>query len=124
MSPTAKKPFIRTKRIEGEPGVLAKIAEMPGPFAAMGKRVHAVIMAAAPHLVPNLHYGMPWYSRDGKRVCFFRVDRYMTFGLTEDATLQREPGAAHQLMTSAWFFRDLDAATEVKIAELVRAAAS
>ena len=52
-----------------------------------------------------------------------KVDKYMTFGLTEKATLTREEGAPHQLLESAWYFTALDDATEAKLAEIVRKAA-
>jgi hypothetical protein len=47
---------------DGEASVLAKIAALPEPDRAMGKRVHAIIGAAAPQLVPRLWYGMPAYA--------------------------------------------------------------
>jgi len=121
--PTAKPSFKRTPKVPGEAGVLQKIAEMPAPYAEMGQRLHALILRAAPALEPTLYYGMPWYAKDGKRVCFFRADKLMTFGLTEDANLVREPGAAHQLLGSAWYLAALDDATEEKIAAIVRTAA-
>jgi hypothetical protein len=112
------------KRAEGEAAVRAKIAEMPAPYRAMGERLHEIITETAPELVPRTWYGMPAYARDGKVVCFFRVDKFMTFGLSEDATLAREEGAAHQLMPSAWFLSGLDDATEAEVAAIVHQAAS
>src|SRR5579875_1212830 len=56
---------------DGEREVLAKIAEMPEPDRAMAERIHAIVMAAAPDLVPRTWYGMPAYARDGNVVCFF-----------------------------------------------------
>ncbi len=56
----------RDARAEGERDVLAKIAEMQEPDRAMAKRVHALVTAAAPSLVPRTFYGMPAYARDGK----------------------------------------------------------
>jgi hypothetical protein len=57
-------------------------------------------------------------------LCFFRVDddRYVTFGLSEHAHHEPEDGADHQLMGSAWFLTTLDAATEARIAAIVRRA--
>ncbi len=81
-------------RPNGEAAVLEKIAAMPAPFAAMGGGLHALILRSAPALQPNLWYGMPAYTKDGKTVCFFRADKkYMTFGLTQDANLTVEEGA-------------------------------
>src|SRR5271163_800586 len=77
--------------------VLEKIAAMPKPFSAMGKRVHAIILRSAPELQPRLWYGMPAYAKEGKTVCFFRADKnYMTFGFTQEAGLAPEKGAPHQ----------------------------
>ena len=108
---------------DGDAAVLAAIATMPAPFRAMGKRLHALIRTSAPTLEPTTYYGMPWYAKDGTRVCFFRADKYLTFGLTEEAILAREPGAPHQLIASAWYLAALDDATEAAIAAIVRAAA-
>ncbi len=75
-----------------------------------------------PDLKPRPWYGMPGYAKDGPVLVFFRVDDYMTFGLTEKANLTIEEGAKDQLMPSAWFLTDLDDATEAKIADIVRVA--
>ena len=114
----------RAGKADGEAAVLAKIAAMPAPYRAMGERLHALILRSAPALAPTLYYGMPWYAKDGKRVCFFRADKYMTFGLIEDANLTREEGAPHQLLASAWYFAALDDPTEAKLSAIVRTAAT
>src|SRR5262245_7801766 len=62
----------RADKAEGESAVLAKIAEMPDPDRAIGKRLHAIIKASAPALSPRLWYGMPAYAKDGNVVCFFQ----------------------------------------------------
>ena len=57
----------------GEKEVLAKIAEMSGSDRAMAKRIHEIVKASAPDLVPRTWYGMPAYAnKDGKVVCFFQ----------------------------------------------------
>jgi len=112
------------EKADGEAAALAKIAQMPAPYRAMGERLHEIIMKSAPELTPRTWYGMPAYAKDGKVVCFFRVDKYMTFGLTEDANLTREEGAPHQLMASAWYLTALDDATEAKLSAIVRQAAN
>jgi len=111
-------------KADGEAAVLAKIAQMPAPYRAMGERLHEIITTSAPELTPRAWYGMPAYAKDGKVVCHFRADKYMTFGLTEDANLAREEGAPHQLMPAAWYFSGLDDATEAKLSAIVREAAS
>ena len=120
----AARPRPRADKADGEAAVLAKIAAMPPPYRAMGERLHALILRSAPALQPTLYYGMPWYAKDGKRLCFFRADKYMTFGLTEEANLTREEGAPHQLLDCAWYFAALDDATDAKLSAIVRKAAS
>src|SRR5215813_367910 len=60
---------------DGESVVLAKIDEMAESDRAMGRRVHALIMAAAPGLSPRLWYGMPAYAKDDKVICHFQDAR-------------------------------------------------
>ena len=60
-------------RADGEKTLLAKIAAMPEPDRSMAKRVHTIVMASAPSLMPKTWYGMPAYAnKDGKVVCFFQ----------------------------------------------------
>ncbi|MGH2740601.1 MAG: iron chaperone, partial [Actinomycetota bacterium] len=85
-------PGPRADKADGERAVLAKIAEMPQPDRAMGKRLHAIIKASAPALSPRLWYGMPAYAKDGKVVCFFQSakkfnTRYASFGFSDEANL-------------------------------------
>ena len=77
---------------EGEDAVLAKIAKMPEPDRSLARRVHTLVMAAAPTLAPRLWYGMPAYSKDGKVLCFFQdankfKARYATLGFSDKAAL-------------------------------------
>ena len=111
-------------KADGEAAVLAKIAAMPEHYRAMGERLHSLILRSAPALQPTLWYGMPAYSKDGQVICFFRVDKYMTFGLSDKANHALDEGAPHQLRESAWFFTALDDATEAKLSVIVRKAAS
>jgi hypothetical protein len=112
------------KNVSGEAAVLEKIAAMPESYRAMGERLHALILRSAPQLQPKLWYGMPAYSKGGKVICFFRVDKFMTFGLSEDANHALEEGAPHQLREAGWFLTALDGATEARIAAIVRKAVS
>ena len=114
----------RADKADGESAVLAKIAEMPEPDRAMGKRLHAVIKASAPALSPKLWYGMPAYAKDGKVVCFFQSGqkfktRYATFGFSDAANL--DEGA---LWPVAFALKELTATEEAKIAALVKKAVS
>ena len=110
-------------KVDGEAAVLAKIAAMPAPYRGMGARLHALIKRSAPVLQPTLWYGMPAYSKDGQVICFFRADKYMTFGLSDKANHALAEGAPHQLRESAWFFTALDDATEARLSAIVSKAA-
>jgi uncharacterized protein YdhG (YjbR/CyaY superfamily) len=107
-------------RAAGEKDVLAKIAEMPTSDRAMAKRIHAIVKAGAPDLVPRTWYGMPAYTKDGKVVCFFQAAdkfkaRYATLGFNDTATL--DEGA---MWPTAFALKKLTAAEEKKIAALVK----
>jgi len=104
--------------------VRGTIAAMPAPYRAMGERLHALILRSAPALQSTVWYGMPAYAKDGKVICFFRADKYMTFGLSDKANHALEENAPHQLRESSWFFTTLDDATEAKLCAIVRRAAS
>ena len=109
---------------EGESAVLAKIAEMTEPDRALGERLHAIIKASAPALLPKLWYGMPAYTKDGKIVCFFQCaakfnTRYATLGFNEAANLDEG-----HMWPTAFALMELTAADEAKIAALVKKAVS
>ncbi len=113
------------KKADGEGAVLANIAAMPEPYRTMGERLHAIVRAVAPALAPKVWYGMPAYARDGKVVCFFRgvifgkIERYMTFGFTEEANL--DDG---HLWPTAFALKELTAVEEARIGAIVKKAAS
>ena len=114
----------RADKADGESELLAKIAEMPEPDRAMGKRLHAIIKASAPALSPRLWYGMPAYAKDGKVVCFFQSaqkfkTRYATFGFSDTANL--DEGA---MWPVAFALKELTATEEARISALVKKAVS
>ncbi|MGW7819443.1 iron chaperone [Streptomyces puniciscabiei] len=107
---------------EDEAAVLAKIAEMRDTDRATAERIHAVVQAAAPGLAPKLWYGMPAYALDGKVVCFFQSaekfgSRYATFGFSDRATLDEG-----SMWPASYALKELSAADEARIGELVRKA--
>jgi uncharacterized protein YdhG (YjbR/CyaY superfamily) len=111
-------------KTDGESALLTKIAEMPEPDRAMAERLHALINAAAPELVPKTWYGMPAYAKDGKVVCFFQSahkfkSRYATFGFSDAAHL--DDGA---LWPTSFALKELTPAVEKRIAALVKKAAT
>jgi uncharacterized protein YdhG (YjbR/CyaY superfamily) len=95
---------------------------MKEPDRAMVKRLHAIIKASAPALSPKTWYGMPAYAKEGKVVCFFQSaqkfkTRYATFGVSDKANL--DEGAT---WPTAFALKELNAAEEAKISELVKQA--
>ena len=113
------------KKAEGESDLLAKIAEMQEPDRSMAERLHEIVKASAPALWPKTWYGMPAYAnKDGKVVCFFQGaqkfdSRYATLGFSDEANL--DEGA---MWPTSFALKELTAAEEAKIGELVKRAAS
>jgi uncharacterized protein YdhG (YjbR/CyaY superfamily) len=115
---------LKADKADGESAVLAKIGEMPAQDRALGERLHAIIKASAPALSPKLWYGMPAYAKDGKVVCFFQPaykfkTRYATFGFNDSANLDEGT-----LWPVAFALKELTAADEVRIGEIVKKAVS
>jgi uncharacterized protein YdhG (YjbR/CyaY superfamily) len=112
-------------REAGESDLLAKIAEMPEPERAMATRLHALVTANAPALMPKTWYGMPAYANeDGKVVCFFQSAakfgaRYATFGFNDVANLDDGP-----MWPVSYALRELTAEGEARIGALVKQAVS
>jgi uncharacterized protein YdhG (YjbR/CyaY superfamily) len=111
-------------RAAGEKAALASIAKMPNPYRDMAKRLHALIKATAPSLMPKTWYGLPAYALGGKAVCYMRMnpkspynDRYLNFGFNETANL--DDGA---LWPTSFAVTKLTPAEEKKIAALVKKA--
>ena len=89
------------------------------------KRVHEIVTAAAPSLLPKTWYGMPaWANKDGKVVCYFQdaakfKSRYATFGFSDLANID-----AGTMWPSSFALLELTPADEKKIATLVKKAVS
>ena len=114
----------RAGKADGESDLLAKIAEMPESDRVMAERLHAIIKATAPDLLPRTWYGMPAYAKDGNVVCFFQSaqkfnSRYATFGFSDKANL--DEGA---MWPTAFALTELTAADEARIGALVKKAAN
>jgi hypothetical protein len=121
---TAARRGSRATKADGESDVLAKLAEMPEPDRAIGERLHTIITASAPALVPRLWYGQPAYAKDGKIVCFFQgkykfKSRYATLGFNDPANL--DDGA---MWPTAYAVTDLSAADLKRVEELIKRAVS
>lgn len=101
------------------------ISKMPADDRAMAERVHAIVTAAAPALVPKTYYGMPAYARegkDGKVIAFFKPKskfkvRYSTFGFQPDASLDEG-----DMWPAEFAVLRLTPDVESRIAELVKRA--
>jgi uncharacterized protein YdhG (YjbR/CyaY superfamily) len=111
-------------REEGEKTLLAAVAQMKDANdRSMGKRIHEIVTAAAPSLMPKTWYGMPAYAdKDGKVICFFQAAskfgvRYATFGFQPDAKL--DDG---NMWAASFALIKLTAAEEAKITALVKKA--
>jgi uncharacterized protein YdhG (YjbR/CyaY superfamily) len=110
------------ERAEGEQDLRAKIADMPTADRVMAERIHEIVTAAAPSLVPKTYYGMPAYAKDGKVICFFQAAskfkvRYATFGFQPDARI--DDG---EMWPVAFAVSELTPRSEAQIAELVKKA--
>jgi uncharacterized protein YdhG (YjbR/CyaY superfamily) len=111
-------------RAEGEKALLEKIAEMEGADRAMAEKLHEIITASAPDLLPKTWYGMPAYAKDGKVVCFFQSAkkfgaRYATLGFSDAANLD-EGG----MWPTSFALKELTKAEEKRIEALVKKAVS
>jgi hypothetical protein len=102
--------------------VLAKIEKFSDTYRVIGEQLHKLITTTAPQLQPRLWYGMPGYAlrSDGPVVLFFREDKYVSFGLTENTNLKEFGSPADGLVEAAWYLSGLDADAEAKIADIVR----
>ena len=110
------------KNEAGAQDVLAKIENFSDTYRAVAKQLHELIMATAPQLQPRLWYGMPGYAlkSDGPVVLFFREDKYISFGFTENTNLTELGSPEDGLVDAAWYLSKLDTDAEAKIADIVR----
>jgi uncharacterized protein YdhG (YjbR/CyaY superfamily) len=117
----------RTKndRAAGEADVLAKIAEMQGLDQRMATRIHEIVKANAPDLMPRTWYGMPAYTnQDSKIVLFFKAaakfdTRYAILGFEDAAHLDDGDMWPNAYALQGWTDK-----VESKIVELVKKAVS
>jgi uncharacterized protein YdhG (YjbR/CyaY superfamily) len=114
----------KKNRAEGERDLLEKVKEMDGMDRAMAERLHAIMKANAPSLMPKTWYGMPAYAKDGKVVCFFQSAskfkaRYATFGFQDTANLDDGP-----MWPTSYALTEMTDEVEEKIVALVKRAIS
>jgi uncharacterized protein YdhG (YjbR/CyaY superfamily) len=112
-----------TDRAQGEKAILAAIGAMKEPDRSMAKRLHEIVTASAPALMPKTWYGMPAYANtNGKVICFFQAAgkfnvRYATFGFQPDANLDEG-----NMWATSFALMKLTAAEEAQIKALVKQA--
>lgn len=110
------------KNEAGVQDVLAKIENFSDTYREVAQNLHQLITSTAPQLQPRLWYGMPGYAlkSDGPVVLFFREDKYISFGLTENTNLTELGSPDEGLVDVAWYFSKLNVDSEAKIADIVR----
>ena len=125
MRERAKELKAEAAKADGESTLLAKVAEMPPADRTIAKKLHAIVTANAPDLMPKTWYGMPAYATpEGKVLCFFQSaakfeSRYATFGFTDEANLDQGP-----MWPTYFALKKLGPAEEKKIKALVKKAVS
>lgn len=123
MKETLKERKAAANKEDAEKAVFEAIAKMKEPDRSMAKRIHELVKASAPALLPKTWYGMPAYAdKDGKVICFFQAAgkfnvRYATFGFQPDAKLDEG-----NMWAASFALIKLTAAEEAKIAALVKKA--
>ena len=111
------------KKADNEQAVLETIAEMPAADRSIAERIHALVTANAPELLPRTWYGMPAYAHpDGKLVCFYKAaskfdGRYAMLGFEDAATLDDGPMWPVVFAIVEW-----TPAVEKKVVALIRTA--
>ncbi len=114
----------RGGKADGEADLLAKVAEMEDSDRMIAEKLHAIVQAVAPELGAKTWYGMPAYTSGGKVLCFFQPakkfgTRYATLGFNDIANL--DDGT---MFPTVWAITEMNAASEARIAELIRQAVS
>lgn len=111
------------KKADNERAVLDAIADLPDADRTLAERIHALVTANAPELLPRTWYGMPAYANsDGKVLCFFKAaakfeGRYAVLGFEDPAMLDDGPMWPVVFAIVEW-----TPTVEKKVAGLVKAA--
>ncbi|CAN7333371.1 DUF1801 domain-containing protein [Arthrobacter sp. LjRoot78] len=93
----------------------------PHSTVRLGNACTGIIRESAPSLEPIVRWGLPFYVKDGKDICYIKPDKdFIAFGFGEVVNPAREEGA--HMHPIAWTITSLDAATEAKIRALVEKA--
>src|SRR5437667_6449520 len=57
---------------KGDAAVLAKLGDAPPQYREIGERLHRIIRESAPSLEPIVRWGLPFYVKNGKDVCYIK----------------------------------------------------
>ncbi len=120
----AKRAKSADKAAEDLADVLGKIDAMAPADQQLARRVHELVLAAAPQLLPRTWYGMPAYALDGKVLCFFQEagkfkTRYCTLGFQDPAGLDEGT-----MWPISFAVTEIGPVEAERITELVRRAAA
>jgi hypothetical protein len=78
---------------KGDAAVLAKLGDAPAQYREIGERLHRIIRESAPSLEPIVRWGLPFYVKNGKDICYIKPDKdFIAFGFGEDVNPAREEG--------------------------------
>jgi len=106
---------------KGDAAALAKLGEAPAPYREIGQRLHGLVRENAPSLEPVVRWGLPFYVRDGKDICYIKTGKdFIAFGFGEALNPARQEGA--HMHPVVWNITSLDGATEARIGELIKKA--
>lgn len=102
--------------------VIDKIASMDEPRRSVMQQVQDIIVTAAPTLKPRIWYGMPAYAASASTPALvtLRNDERLNLALTEKVPFRAVGGADGALMPAAWYFDEVDDATQKRIVEIAR----
>lgn len=108
---------------KGDKAVLSKLDDAPPQYRDIARRLHSIIRETAPSLEPVVRWGLAFYTKDGKDICYIKPDKeYLAFGFSEVVNPAREEGAV--MHPVAWTLSSVDEATEERIRALVKKADS
>ena len=63
---------------KGDAAVHAKLGDAPPQYREIGERLHRIIRESAPSLEPIVRWGLPFYVKNGKDVCYIKPDKEST----------------------------------------------
>jgi hypothetical protein len=110
---------------DGDAPVQAYIAAMPGWKSAVGRRLHALIVQAVPHVIKAVKWNSPFYGIEGEGWflglhCF---DKYIKIAFFRGASLDPlPPGTSKQKHVRYLNIHEEDEIDEVQLADWVKQA--